>query len=283
MIAVVSALAAVIVVPEVTVWLGLDKPPEQRETSEPVSPPLEITTSIGMELVRIPAGAFQMGSHEGYDSERPVHRVRISEPFYMGKYEVTQAQWEAVMGTNSSRFKGNPNRPVENVSWNDVQEFIKRLNEQEGWEVCRLPTEAQWEYAARAGTTEQYENDLDAIAWNRENSSGEPHEVGQKLPNAWGLYDMLGNVWEWVQDWYDRSYYQYSPIVDPQGPNTGVNRISRGGGWDGDARFVRAVFRGWYNPGIRIGLLGFRCSSSGPSKSRAEYDMPEKTKRSGVG
>ena len=98
--------------------------------------------------------------------ERPVHCVRISEPFYMGKYEVTQAQWEAVMGTNPSRFKGNPNRPVENVSWDDVQEFIKRLNKQEGWEVCRLPTEAQWEYAARAGTTtERYENDLDAIAW----------------------------------------------------------------------------------------------------------------------
>ena len=166
-IAVVSALAAVIVVPEVREWLGLDKPLVQRKTSTPVSPPQEITTSIGMELVPIPAGEFQMGSNEGFlDVECPIHRVRISKPFYMGKYEVTQAQWETVMGTNPSQFKGHPNRPVENVSWNEVQEFIKRLNGQEGWEVCRLPTEAQWEYAARAGTTtERYENDLDMIAW----------------------------------------------------------------------------------------------------------------------
>ena len=129
--------------------------------------PQEITTRLGIELVLIPAGEFQMGSNEGFlDVERPIHRVRISKPFYMGKYEVTQAQWETVMGTNPSQFKGHPNRPVENVSWNEVQEFIKRLNGQEGWEVCRLPTEAQWEYAARAGTTtERYENDLDMIAW----------------------------------------------------------------------------------------------------------------------
>jgi formylglycine-generating enzyme required for sulfatase activity len=152
-LAVVGALAAVIVVPEVREWLRLDKPPAQRKRSAPVNPPWEITTSIGMELVLIPAGEFLMGSNEGHDKEPPVHRVRISEPFYMGKYEVTQAQWEAVMDTNPSLFPGNPHRPVENVSWEDTQEFIKRLNRHEGWEACRLPTEAQWEYAARAGTT----------------------------------------------------------------------------------------------------------------------------------
>jgi formylglycine-generating enzyme required for sulfatase activity len=185
----------------------------------------------------------------------------------MGKYEVTQAQWEAVMGTNPSQFKGNSNRPVEEVSWKDVQEFVKRLNEQEGWEVCHLLTEAQWEYAARAGTkTEWYDNDLDAIAWYRENSGGETHEVGQKRPNAWGLYDMLGNVWEWVQDWYDEDYYQYSPPVDPQGPDAGAHRVSRGGGWNNDAQNVRAAYRYSSLPGNRHVTLGFRCSSSGPSR-----------------
>jgi formylglycine-generating enzyme required for sulfatase activity len=265
-IAVVSALAAVIVVPEVREWLGLDKPLMQRKTSTPVSPPQEITTRIGMELVPIPAGEFQMGSNEGYENERPVHGVRISEPFYMGKYEVTQAQWEAVMGTNPSRFKGNPNRPVENVSWNDVQAFIKRLNEQEEWEVCRLPTEAQWEYAVRAGTTKQQdENDLDAIAWHRENSGRETHEVGQKRPNAWGLYDMLGNVWEWCHD--GKRTYTSASVIDPIGPTDAVaGRVLRGGGWLHEARLVQAAYRIWLGSGYRDDNLGFRCSSSGPSK-----------------
>jgi formylglycine-generating enzyme required for sulfatase activity len=268
-IAVVSALVAEIVVPEAKEVLRLDKPPAQREPSTPASPPREITTSIGMKLVLIPAGEFEMGSNvaEGSNYERPVHRVRISEPFYMGKYEVTQAQWEAVMGTNPSYFKGNPNRPVEGVSWEDVQAFIKRLNRQEGWEVCRLPTEAQWEYAARAGTTtEWYDNDLDAIAWYRENSGYKTHEVGQKWPNAWGLYDMLGNVEEWVQDWYASDYYRHSPTVDPQGPDAGALRVYRGGGWSLGARYVRAAFRYGFDPGVRYDYLGFRCLSSGPSK-----------------
>jgi formylglycine-generating enzyme required for sulfatase activity len=264
-IAAVGTLAAVIVVPEVREWLGLDKPPAQRETSVPVSPSRETTTRIGMEFVLIPAGEFLMGSNEGDDNERPAHRVRITEPFYMGKYEVTQAQWEAVMGTNPSHFTGHPNRPVESVSWNDVQEFITRLNRQEGREVCRLPTEAQWEYAARAGTTtEWYEHDVDAIAWYSQNSGGGTHEVGQKRPNAWGLYDMLGNVWEWCHD--GRRKYTSASVIDPIGPTeAGGYSVIRGGGLDTDASHLRAAKRGVLDPGVRYYDLGFRCSSSGPS------------------
>jgi formylglycine-generating enzyme required for sulfatase activity len=266
-IAAVSVLAAVIVIPEVRQWLGLDTPPAQRKTSAPVSPPQEITTSLGMTLVRIPAGEFQMGSNEGEGFERegferPAHRVRISAPFYLGKYEVTQAQWKAVMGTNPSYFTGNPNRPVENVSWEDVQEFIKRLNQQEGWEVCRLPTEAQWEYAARAGTTTARYADVGAIAWYAENSGNETHAVGQKRPNAWGLYDMLGNMWEWCHD--GKRTYTADTVVDPIGPTgAGALRVIRGGSWDFPARFVRAAARVWLDPSFRFGHLGFRCASSG--------------------
>jgi formylglycine-generating enzyme required for sulfatase activity len=250
-IAAVGALAAVIMVPDVREWLGFDEP-------------REITTHIGMKLVRIPAGEFQMGSNEGFKDERPVHSVRISEPFYLGKYEVTQAQWEAVMGTNPSTFTGHPHRPVERVSWEDVQKFITRLNTQEGWEVCRLPTEAQWEYAARAGTTaDRYENDVDAIAWYGENSSKETHDVGQKRPNAWGVYDMLGNVWEWCHD--GTREYTAAAVIDPIGPiGAGVPRVFRGGSWSNPARNVRAVNRGGPPPpGDRSDGLGFRCASSG--------------------
>ena len=209
-----------------------------------------------------------MGSNDSdaLDSEKPVHTVRISAPFYLGKYEVTQAQWEAVMGTNPSHFQGNPNRPVEMVSWEDVQEFITRLNQQEGWEVCRLPTEAQWEYAARAGTTtERYENDADVIAWYVGNSGNETHPVGLKRPNAWGLYDMLGSVWEWCHD--GKRTYTAEAMVDPMGPTgAGADRVLRGGSWGDLAQVVRAADRYWLDPGYRNGLLGFRCASSGPSK-----------------
>jgi formylglycine-generating enzyme required for sulfatase activity len=269
-IAVVSALAAVIVVPEGRVWLGLDKPSAQREARKAVSPPREITTNIGMEFVFIPAGTFLMGSPDSdmqaENNEKPAHRVTISQPFYLGKYEVTQAQWEKVMGTNPSLFTGNPNRPVDRVSWADIQEFITRLNTQEGWEVCRLPTEAEWEYAARAGTeTPRYHPDINAIAWYEGNSNDQTHPVGQKLPNAWGLYDMLGNVLEWCQD--GLRTYTVNTAIDPMGPmSAGADRARRGGSWYYSARFVQAAFRYWRDPGLRLGHLGFRCASSGPSK-----------------
>jgi formylglycine-generating enzyme required for sulfatase activity len=224
-----------------------------------------LRNSIGMEFVLIPAGEFQMGSNEGGAAERPAHRVRISAPFYLGKYEVTQAQWEAVMGTNPSHFTGNPNRPVANVSWEEVQEFIKRLNQHEGWEVCRLPTEAQWEYAARAGTTTEWYGDVGAIAWSRENSGGKTHEVGQKRPNAWGLYDMLGNVGEWCHD--GPRTYTAEAVVDPMGPtDASPFRVSRGGGFGRSAQYARAATRVELDPSDRFDSLGFRCASSGPSK-----------------
>jgi formylglycine-generating enzyme required for sulfatase activity len=228
------------------------------------------TNSIGMELVQIPAGIFLMGSPdsdmEANDNEKPAHRVTISQSFYLGKYPVTQAQWEAVMGINPSRFRGHPNRPVEYVSWHDVHAFLRKLNEQEGGGDYRLPTEAQWEYACRAGVeTPRYYSDVDAIAWYGANSNRETHEVGQKRPNAWGLYDMLGNVWEWCQD--AGLTYIMDAAVDPMGPiGAGAASVLRGGSWGGPAQRVRAAYREAYPLGALSGDLGFRCASSGPSK-----------------
>jgi formylglycine-generating enzyme required for sulfatase activity len=228
------------------------------------------TNSINMEFVLIPAGTFMMGSpdsaREADDNERPAHRVTISQPFYLGKYPVTQAQWEAVMGNNLSRFGGNPNHPVENVSWDDVHAFLRKLTEREGGGGYGLPTEAQWEYACRAGTeTPRYHQDVNAIAWYKENSSGHPQPVGQKLPNAWGLYDMLGNVREWCHD--GQRDYTADAVIDPMGSTgAGADRVIRGGCWIPSAPFVRAAVRIWLRPGDRGADLGFRCASSGPSK-----------------
>jgi formylglycine-generating enzyme required for sulfatase activity len=254
---------------EVEAILGRTVPPSV--PFENTSIPKTWRNSINMEFVLIPAGEFMMGSpdtvQQAWDSEKPVHRVTISKPFYMGKYEVTQSQWQAVMGDNPSQFEG-ANRPVESVSWEDVQTFIRTLNQKAGYEACRLPTEAQWEYAARAGSTTIYHFSDDPAhlgdhAWYEENAGGYTHSVGQKKPNAWGLYDMHGNVHEWVQDWYHKTYYQNSPTVDPQGLDTGVGRVVRGGGWRRPAQYVRAADRSWYTPGSRVDHIGFRCSSSG--------------------
>ncbi|MDR1921074.1 MAG: formylglycine-generating enzyme family protein [Candidatus Adiutrix sp.] len=220
--------------------------------------------SIGMEFVLIPAGEFMMGSPDGdedADCDENQHRVTISRPFCLGKYEVTQAQWEAVMGNNPSEFEGR-NNPVENVSWDDVQEFINKLNQKEGGNKYRLPTEAEWEYAARAGTTSTYSfgDDAEALgryAWYGENSGGTTHPVGQKEPNAWGLYDMHGNVWEWVQDWYDD--YSGSPATDPLGASSGSSRVFRGGD---NAWSCRSAFRSGDTPDARYDYLGFRLAFS---------------------
>jgi formylglycine-generating enzyme required for sulfatase activity len=231
----------------------------------PQSPeaPKTLRNSIGMEFVRIEAGAFQMGPNDGADHEKPVHTVRISRPFYLGKYEVTQAQWEAVIGNNPSRFKGDANRPVENVSWDDVQEFIRQLNAKEGGARYRLPTEAEWEYAARAGTTTHWsfgdnESQLGRYAWYNGNAGGQMHPVGQLQSNPWGLYDMHGNVREWVQDWYGQ--YVSGTAVDPAGPSSGSYRVNRGGSWYGLARCCQSADRNYGAPGGRfVGLgLGFR-------------------------
>jgi formylglycine-generating enzyme required for sulfatase activity len=199
----------------------------------------------------------------GYDDEKPPHQVRISTPFYLGNYEVTQGQWQAVMGQNPSQFKGDALLPVENVSWKDVQEFLRRLNAREGGPKYRLPTEAEWEYAARAGTSTAYsfgdsERQLREYAWYDGNSGNKTHPVGQKKPNEWGLYDMQGNVWEWVQDWYGKDSYTSAAVTDPQGPPSGSHRVIRGGSWYYGAGSCRSAYRGHYGPGYRGGHLGFR-------------------------
>ena len=215
----------------------------------------------GIQFVWVPAGEFLMGStsSEAEDDEQPLTRVRISQGFFLGKYEITQGQWQEVMGRNPSRFyECGPTCPVEHVSWDDVQEFIQRLNGLEGGWRYRLPTEAEWEYAARAGTSgDHYAADVDVIAWYSENSGRRPHPVGQKAPNAWGLHDMLGNVWEWVEDWYGT--YPGGSVTDPRGPGSGSARVTRGGSWDDFVTGTcRVPSRRNFSPGGDIHFLGFR-------------------------
>lgn len=225
---------------------------------------------VELELVLIPAGEFLMGSPDADSSaagdEKPQHRVRITKPFYLGKYVVTQEQWQAVMGVNPSYFKG-PKRPVDTVTWDDCQEFLAKLGEgfAKGKGRFALPTEAQWEYACRAGSTTRYcfgddEGSLGAYAWYCGNSGGSTHPVGQKKPNAWGLYDMHGNVWEWCQDWYYEGFYVRWPTSDPTGGGAGPRRASRGGGWYSRAEHCRAAYRADFLSGLRLGYLGFRAS-----------------------
>ena len=223
--------------------------------------PKTLTNSIGMNFTLIQAGQFQMGS-ENEDREKPVHQVKLTRAFYMQTTEVTQAQWEAVMGNNPSAFKG-PDLPVEKVSWEDCQEFIKRLNTKEGTEQYRLPAEAEWEYACRADTSSESEEELEEMAWGGWNSGGQTHPVGQKKPNAWGLYDMLGNVWEYCQDWYDAAYYKTSPSTDPGGPETGSLRVVRGGSWDRSVKSnFRCSYRHFIDPSSRLDYFGFRIVKS---------------------
>ena len=212
----------------------------------------------GMEFAWVPPGEFRMGSTspEADGDEQPVTQVRISRGFWLGKYEVTQDEWQAVTGSNPSRFSGCGRCPVEQVSWEDVQAFIGTLNTQAGRAVYRLPTEAEWEYAARAGTTGDRYGNLDAIAWYRENSGRRTRPVGQKAPNAWGLHDMLGNVEEWVGDWHGA--YSGGAVTDPRGPGSGSGRMLRGGSWYDSPGYVRAPIRNVVDPGNRYDYLGFR-------------------------
>ena len=218
-----------------------------------------------MEFVLIEPGTFEMGSpatEEGRDNDETLHRVTFSQPFYLGKYEVTQGQWEAVMGSNPSHFSAcGATCPVEQVSWADAQAFIAALNRQAGGETYRLPTEAEWEYAARAGMQTAYHfgnaaHRLGQYGWYSDNSASTTHPVGQKRPNAWGLYDIQGNVWEWVQDWYGA--YPRGAVPDPRGPGTGTHRVYRGGSWDAPARWCRAANRDGSSPGYRSDSLGVR-------------------------
>ncbi len=219
----------------------------------------------GMEFVFVTGGSYQMGDTfgDGYTSEQPVHEVCVDN-FYISKYAVTQGQWEDMMGSNPSHFNKGRNYPVEQVNWNHVQEFIKKVNKKAG-KSYRLPTEAEWEYAARScGKREKYagtscESELDQYAWYRCNSDNSTHPVGQKKPNGLGLYDMSGNVWEWCSDWYDNNYYSETPINNPIGPESGSHRLIRGGGWYYRAEYCRTSNRdnisgGYYALGFRLVL-----------------------------
>lgn len=217
-----------------------------------------ITNSIGMKMVYIKPGEFMMGSEKHIDAEKPVHKVKLTKGFYIGVYEVTQEQYEKVMGNNPSHFKGK-DLPVDMVSCNDAEEFCKKLSEKEG-KTYRLPTEAEWEYACRAGSkTEYYWGDRfdGKYAWYRDNSGGKTHTVGTREPNKWGLYDMSGNVWEWCQDWY-KSGYPAGEQVDPEGPASSDSRVLRGGSWGSLAGDCRSAFRYWGRPGNADSSFGFR-------------------------
>ncbi len=224
----------------------------------------EAEFDLGIKMVFVEGGEFLMGSpsdENGRDEdEGPVHRVWV-DSIWIGKYEVTQSLWKEIMVNNPSYNKGD-NLPVENVSWNDVQEFIRKLNNKTGLKF-RLPTEAEWEYAARGGNKSRgYKysgsNNIYEAGWYWNNSGRETHSVGLKNPNELGIYDMSGNVWEWCNDWYSRNYYSKSPYKNPNGPSSGSNRVPRGGSWSYSVGGLRCADRGFVNPSTRNSSLGFR-------------------------
>jgi formylglycine-generating enzyme required for sulfatase activity len=262
------------------------------------------TDSIGIKLVLIPSGTFRMGSAvgEGEADEHPLHEVRISRPFYMGIHEVTQGQYRAVMGNKPNWFsvesgsqdgmKGSPSlrQPVEGVMWIEAVQFCNALSVRERLEPFyairapdvrvpdwsgvgyRLPTEAEWEYACRAGSRTRYSfgndaHELKRHAWFGEAYGKGTHPVAGKLANAWGLFDMHGNVGEWCWDWYDRSYYNSSPQTDPIGPEKGVRRVYRGGGFDHPVDRLHSADRAAKAPTIRHGGLGFRVARNSDEQS----------------
>ncbi len=260
----------------------------QQTWAERLGLPIEHTNSIGMKFVLIPPGEFDMGSDsqqieqllqearrhdapetyiERISTEAPRHRVRITRPFYLGVHQVTQAEYERVVGDNPSEFTGDPRRPVENVNWPDAVEFCRRLgelaSERSSNIAYRLPTEAEWEYACRAGSTTKCPfgddaSELGHYAWHAGNSDDQPHPVGQKKPNAWGLHDMLGNVWEWCSDWFHHDYYANSPVDDPPGPSSEKSRVVRGSSWNFRDWMCRSTHRVRYFPDRRSKDLGFR-------------------------
>ncbi|MCX6875711.1 MAG: SUMF1/EgtB/PvdO family nonheme iron enzyme [Verrucomicrobia bacterium] len=213
---------------------------------------VDLGGGLKLELCGIPAGKFTMGEREGR------HEVTLSKAFWLGRTPVTQAQWEAVMRNNPSHFKGR-DLPVEQVNWDDASEFCKKLNAKAlspaGWKFA-LPTEAQWEYACRAGTTGDYAGSLDEMAWYWSNSGGTTHPVATKKPNAWGLHDMHGNVWEWCADWY--AAYSSDAATDPTGSNTGSARVLRGGGWNYDSSNCTSAYRNDGYPSYWFYSYGFR-------------------------
>jgi formylglycine-generating enzyme required for sulfatase activity len=227
----------------------------------PVSPTAPVTGTLregkdGLKYVWISPGAFTIGCSPGDDqcdgNEKPPHPVTITKGFWMGQTPVTQEAYRKVTGKSPSHFQGS-NLPVEQVSWDEAVGYCKSVG-------LRLPTEAEWEYAARAGSASARYGNLDDIAWYRANSGARTHPVAQKLPNAWGLCDMLGNVWEWIADWYDKDYYSRKVAVDPTGPAAGTRRVVRGGSWSFSPVYVRASFRSGVGDAVRDLDVGFRCA-----------------------
>lgn len=224
--------------------------------------------AAGIEFAWVPGGCFQMGcgswQRDCDDSEKPVHEVCLNG-FWMSRTEVTQGQWKYIMGNNPSEFKKGADYPVEMVNWDDVQDFIKEFNKQSG-KKYRLPTEAEWEYAASFGSKEEYYaggNDIDELGWYENNATGifiadSTRAVATKRPNELGLFDMSGNVWEWCQDWYEKDYYKNSSRSNPIGPASGSTRVIRGGSWYGSPWYVRTAVRLGRNPDRRFNSLGFR-------------------------
>ena len=262
------------------------------------TPSTSAPSVAGIEFVKIEPGEFMMGCSTNDDGckadEKPAHRVRITKAFEIGKYEVTQTQWQAVMGTNPSVLRGE-DRPVESITKGEAQDFLNKLNARSDGYQYRLPTEAEWEYAARAGSTGPFAGELDEIAWYAGNSEDETHPVGKKKSNAWGIYDMHGNVREWVQDFYSANYYSVSPTEDPTGPAAGTRGgrggaqfgqrrgplprggpdgrggprgggpgqlpVMRGGGWDNLETFIRVSSRyNYYGETLRVSDVGFRAA-----------------------
>ena len=240
---------------------------ESNQTTERISGDT-YTNSIGITFALIPKGSFMMGSNKSDSDEQPVHQVTIDYPFYMGVTEVTQGQYTKVMGKGSigepSYFSScGDSCPVEQVSWRDAKAFIKKLNEMEGTGKYRLPSEAEWAYVARAGSTTKYHfgddsTPLGEYAWYWDNSAEKTHPVGQKKPNAWGLYDMYGNVWEWVEDDYKNSYNHTPTDGQPYINPNAVYKSLRGGSWGDDARDLRSTLRFRSYPDKRYFSQGFR-------------------------
>ncbi len=229
-------------------------------------PAEEVVNSIGMKFRLIQPGSFMMGSEKGEENEKPVHKVTLTKGFYIGVYEVTQGEWEKVRGFNPSYFKG-PRNPVERVNWEDTQEFARSLSEKENV-TYRLPTEAEWEYACRAGTTTEFYwgddpegKSIADYAWcagNLDNAKMGTKPVGQKKRNAWGLYDMSGNVWEWCEDCYSKGYAAEKEAVDPNVAAAGSDRVVRGGSWYAPSEVCRSARRAGCSPSYRRRFVGFR-------------------------
>jgi formylglycine-generating enzyme required for sulfatase activity len=222
----------------------------------------EVSRNLAGEMVFVKGGCFTMGcgnwTDNCEDEEKPVHKVCVDD-FYIDKTEVTQKAYMDVVRNNPSILKGCDDCPVERVTWNDAQSYCEKVG-------SRLPTEAEWEYAARSGgKREKYAGateNPDAYAWYSRNSGGKSHPVGQKEPNGLGLYDMGGNVYEWVSDWSDKNYYRSSPMNNPKGPSGGMSRVMRGGSWGSEKKGIRSSARGWYVPAGWYRGLGFRCAGT---------------------